>query len=103
MSFPLYDILAKNLKLEQLTTEEKDKINLSIPKLGIQEHEVIFNLIRVYGLNNTKQEKNIFEIPYGGKSVSEHEGIHDIKFDINKLPNELVQMIYKFVCMCIDK
>ena len=38
------------------------------------------------------EDKTTFKIPYGGKFVK-----NDIKFDLNDLPNELKQILYKFV------
>jgi hypothetical protein len=40
------------------------------------------------------EDKSTFKIPYGGKYVKT-----DLKFDLNELPNELKQILYKFTTM----
>lgn len=95
MSFPLYDVIYKDCIDVDLTLEQKRELINKIPSLDNMAHQNIFTIIRIYGLkhNNT----NIFELPYDAKKNNEN-----IKFNLEKLPNIVKQMLYKFVIKTIN-
>ena len=90
-NFPLYDSLSLELKNLDLTTKEKDEFMKLVKNIDADGAERIYVLIRMYQLENS-DDKSTFKIPYGGKYVK-----NDIKFDLNELPNELKQLLYKFI------
>jgi len=53
--------------------------------------ELIYALIRVFQMENS-DDITTFKLPYDGKYSK-----NDMKFDLNKLPNKLKQILYKFV------
>lgn len=90
-NFPLYDTLIKDIKTTDLTLHEKDNLIKNIKKLDDNGFEILYALIRVYHINNEQIDIN-FSIPYEGKVVK-----NDIKFDLEILPNNLKQLIQKFI------
>ena len=90
-NFPLYDNLIKDISNEEMTVKQKDKFMKLIKDLDELGSELIYALIRVYQLENC-EDKSTFKLPYGGKFVK-----HDMKFDLNELPNELKHLIFKFL------
>jgi hypothetical protein len=92
-NFPLYDSLISYTKNLDLNSTEKDDLIKMIKNIDEEGAERIYVLIRMYQLENN-EDKSTFKIPYGGKYVK-----NDIKFDLNDLPNQLKQIIYKFVLM----
>jgi hypothetical protein len=90
MSFPLYDILLKDCTNTELSIEQKRELINIIPTLDDKAHQNIFTIIRIYGLKNSSSD--IFEIPYEGNKIN-----NDVKFNLDKLPNVLGQMIYRFI------
>ncbi|MDD4931684.1 MAG: hypothetical protein PHG66_06095 [Candidatus Colwellbacteria bacterium] len=104
MSFPLYDVLIKDVSDNELTREEKTKLMSIIPTLDQKGQDNMYTLIRVHGLK-TKAGGNIFEIPYDGQNVDKMttgKNTRDIKFNIDKLPPTVAQLIYKFAMIHID-
>ena len=89
--FPLYDNLNKELgeDLKPLTKSEKEKLINNIKQLDDNGHELIYTLIRVYYLNN---EKDDYKLPYGMKSLK-----LGLRTDINQLPLPLQHIIKNFV------
>jgi hypothetical protein len=92
-NFPLYDSLSSGVLNIDLSTKQKDEFMKIMKNIDVDGAERIYVLIRMYQLENC-EDKSTFKIPYGGKYVKE-----DLKFDLNDLPNELKQMLYKFVKM----
>lgn len=92
-NFPLFDSLIKDIKNEELTTKEKDEFMKLIKNLDQDGYELVYALIRVYQ-NENSEDKSTFKIPYGGVFVKS-----DINFNLNDLPHELMQIIYKFAVM----
>ena len=90
-NFPLYDNLITEKSSDDLTPKQKDEFVKITKNLDANGYELIYALIRTYQLENS-EDKSTFKIPYGGKFVK-----NDIKFDLNDLPNELKNMLYKFV------
>jgi len=100
MSFPLYDVLIKEVKDEELTPEEKSKLISLIQSMNQKGHDIIFTLIRVHSLK-TNTGKNIFDIPYEGEKEKKG-GKDNIKFSIDHLPNIVSQIILKFALIHIS-
>jgi len=92
-NFPLYDSLFSDTQNLDLNTVEKDDLMKMIKNIDEEGAERIYVLIRMFQLENS-DDKSTFKIPYGGKYVK-----NDLKFDLNDLPNQLKQIIYKFVLM----
>jgi hypothetical protein len=92
-NFPLYDSLSAEVTNVDLTTLEKDELMKLLKNIDVEGSERVYILIRMYQLENS-EDKSTFKIPYGGKYVK-----NDLKFDLNELPFELKQIIYKFVTM----
>jgi hypothetical protein len=95
MSFPLYDILLKDCTNNQviktdLTFEQKKDLISMISLIDAKGHQNIFTIIRIHGLKTNSGE--IFDVPYDGK-----KNVHDIKFNLDKLPIIVKHMIYQFV------
>lgn len=98
MSFPLYDFLIKDISNKELTKDEKIKLMSIIPTLDQKGHDNIYTLIRVHGLK-TDMGGNIFETPYDGQKIDKilnGKPTRDIKFNIDKLPYIVSQLVYKF-------
>lgn len=102
MSFPLYEILIKDVKDKELTKEEKLKLISIIPTLDQKEHDNIFTLIRIHGLKNN-YSKNIFDIPYNGQNLNKNDTSQSIKFNVDKLPHIVGQLIFKFLTIHIER
>ena len=96
MSFPLYDILLKESTNDDLSLEQKKELTDIIPSIDNKGHQNIFTIIRMHGLKTNSG--NIFDIPYDGKKI-----VRDIKFNVDKLPNVVKQMLYRFVKIHIEK
>jgi hypothetical protein len=95
MSFPLYDILLKDCTSNQLikidlTIEQKKELISMIALIDEKGHQNIFTIIRIHGLKTNSGE--IFDVPYDGQ-----KNVHDIKFNLDKLPLIVKHMIYQFV------
>ena len=95
-NFPLYDSLIIEKCMEDLSFEQKDEFVKIVKNLDDNGHELIYALIRTYQLENS-HDKSTFKLPYGGKYVK-----NDMKFDLNELPNELKNILYKF-CLIHEK
>ena len=92
--FPLYDILytkiqdSENLNTE-LTLIQKQSIISFITSAPEQIHEIVYVLIRIFQLQHETQH---FSLPYGAKQIKK-----GIKFNINKFPKTLSQIIHQFI------
>lgn len=95
-NFPLYDNLVKDAKDEDLDSKEKKALVKNINKIDENGSELLYVLIKVYHINNECEHAS-YTIPYDGKFVKK-----DLKFDLEKIPNKLKQIIQKFVNMHID-
>lgn len=93
-NFPLYDnLLAEVQTFEDLNNKQKDQFMKLIDDIDENTSELIYALIRVYQLENS-ENKNTFTLPYDGKFIDK-----DIKFDLNELPNQLKQVLLKFLLL----
>lgn len=100
MSFPLYDILYKDVDEgnSELTTDEKKTLIQMIHKTDDKCHETIFTIIRIYGLENNIND--MFQLPFDGQRTANK---NNIKFDLEKFPNRLKRMLYNFIHMHNEK
>lgn len=97
-TFPLYDILIKDAVDVDLTYEQKKEIIEVIPLLDNTEHENLYAVIRFHTLSTKTNEA--FNVPYDGKKISTNmysNNTFDVKFDLDKFPNIMKQMVYNFI------
>jgi hypothetical protein len=93
-NFPLYDnLMAEVESSEDLNNKQKDEFMKIIVDIDDNTSELIYALIRVYQLENS-ENKNTFTLPYDGKFIDK-----EVKFDLNELPNQLKQILYKFLIL----
>ena len=93
-NFPLYDNLLSEVQtFEDLNNKQKDEFMKLVTDIDDNTSELIYALIRVYQLENS-ENKNTFTLPYDGKFLEK-----DIKFDLNELPNQLKQILLKFLLL----
>ena len=93
-NFPLYDNLLSEVQtFEDLNNKQKDEFMKLVTDIDDNTSELIYALIRVYQLENS-ENKNTFTLPFDGKFLEK-----DIKFDLNELPNQLKQILLKFLLL----
>lgn len=90
-NFPLYDNLSTDISSRDLTTKQKNDFMSKIKNIDDKGAELVYALIRVFQMENCS-DNSTFKLPYDGKYVN-----NDMKFDLNELPNDLKQILYKFV------
>jgi hypothetical protein len=95
--FPLYDSLSKDIPETDLTSAQKRSFVKKILKIDKNGYELIFALIRMNQVENDEQNTG-FTLPYSGSFVE-----NDIQFDLNKFPNILKQILFKFLKVHLDK
>ena len=92
MDFPLYTSLSTKLSSRDLTVAQKTYFQKQVESMSESEHELIYALIKAY--NIAQENKASLTLPYGGKFVK-----NDLVFDLEKFPNKLRQLLYKFICL----
>ena len=95
--FPLYDSLLKDISDNDLTSTEKRVFLKRIIKIDKNGNELVYALIRMYQVEN-KEENTSFTLPYNGAFVES-----DIHFDLDKFPNTLKQLLFKFLGVHLNK
>jgi hypothetical protein len=95
--FPLYDSLSKNNLKTDLTLNQKRLFVKRISSLDNEGHNLIYALIRIYQIENNKEETNI-SLPYKGEVLDT-----DILFDVDNLPINLKRILLKFVSVHMEK
>ena len=95
--FPLYDSLLTDIPTKDLTVTQKRLFIKRIEKIDMNGHELIYALIRMNQVENN-EENTSFTLPYNGIYVES-----DICFDLDKLPNVLKQILFKFMGVHIAK
>jgi len=95
--FPLYDSLSKNIKNKDLSFSQKRSFLRKIDKIDTHGHELVYALVRMYQIENGVDNTS-FTLPYNGSFIN-----NDIKFDLDKFPNKLKQILYKFLGIHLDK
>ena len=95
--FPLYDSLIKDLPKKDLTTTQKRVFIKRITKIDKNGHDLVYALIRMYQVENN-EENTSFTLPYNGTFID-----NDINFDLDNLPVDLKQILFKFTGVHIEK
>ena len=90
MNFPLYNTLKTNVPKKDLTVSQKKSLVARIKDLDQEGYDLIFALIKCHYTEN-KHGENL-SLPYSAELEKDN-----ISFDLNKLPNELKQILFKFV------
>lgn len=93
MNFPLYETLKKNLSKKDLTDLQKKRFIKSIPKLDNDTQNLLYALIKNYDQIENDTKSPII-IPFKGRMDKDC-----INFDLSEFPNELKQLLYKFVML----
>lgn len=89
-SFPLYDNLLTS-STKDLTVAQKTMFIKNIKKVNDTSfRDNVYILIRLYHHKNTSNPN--LKLPYEGVIDS-----NDLTFDLEKFPNELKRMLYKFL------
>jgi hypothetical protein len=94
--FPLYDSLVKDISTIDLNITQKRAFVKRIQKIDTNGHQLVYALIRMYQVENN-EENTSFTLPYNGMYVES-----DICFDLDKLPNMLKQLLFKFTGVHLD-
>jgi hypothetical protein len=94
--FPLYDSLLKDISTIDLNVTQKRAFVKRIQKIDTDGHQLVYALIRMYQVENN-EENTSFTLPYNGMYVE-----NDICFDLDKLPNMLKQILFKFTGVHLD-
>jgi hypothetical protein len=95
-NFPLYDSLMKGISVKCVPVRNKDDFITKVNKIDVDGHELVYALVRVYQLQHDTPAESL---PYGGK----YKGCGDMEFDFNMFPDELKQLLYKFVKIHANK
>ena len=93
--FPLYDIISDGIPDKDLTRPQKKCFMKKIIKMDKDGESLIYTLIRVF------HSKNILS-PDIGLYNSILDGTN-ISFDLEKFPNKLKQILYKFIGIHLNK
>lgn len=93
MNFPLYDNLSKDAPDKDLLVKQKTELVKSISNMDSNDKELVYTIIRVYQKNHTDDELDA-RMPFGGEKLDK-----GIKFNLDKFPNPLKQMLYKFITL----
>lgn len=88
--FPLYKTLSMNLPDKKLTIAQTSSLLKIIPTLEQEAQELVYILIKCYALE--RKDCDAFTLPYDAKFSK-----NKIDFDLDNFPNQLCQLLYKFV------
>lgn len=80
--FPLYDSLCKDLPTRKMTASQKKSFMGKVKKIDQSGHDSLYALLKMYKIVN---DDTSFDIPLS------------LEFDMNKLPNKLNHVLYKFI------
>ena len=91
--FPLYASMANLVPQdpEELSLVEKKELIVKIKSFDRHTHELVYALIKAYGINENVTTTNL---PFGSKNLKT-----GIKFNINNLPLKLQHVLKKFATM----
>lgn len=93
--FPLYNQLTNKIQNIELNEDQKQYFIEQFKILTKNEHELIFALIRMHQMNT--KDSTFYTLPYGAKNQKS-----GIKFDFEKLPNELQWILYEFIHLHVE-
>lgn len=96
-NYPFYDVLLQNTKDKDLTAKQKKDLLTKISKLDDAGMELLYAIIKVHYIKNNQATS--FKLPYDGSYVEEN----NVKFDLEKFPFLLKQIINKFVKLHMKK
>jgi hypothetical protein len=99
MTLSLYENLSKSIKKKDkdLTIKQKDEFILNINRIDQEGIDLIYTLIKFY----EKDTKNVM-VDITKQKCSEYN-ILNIEYDLDSLPNDLKQILYKFLQLHINK
>ena len=92
--FPLYNILFKELPKKDLSLRQKKDFITKTESIDTQGAELVYALIRAYQILN-QEEIPEEKLPFEGQQLSEN----NLEFNISKIPIQLRQLLYKFLCL----
>lgn len=93
----LFNSLYENTKNVTSTLDDSKKnfIIQTIPTLDTKGHEILFFLIRMFNIQQTRDIT--FSHPYESKLINDADD--QLEFNLDKLPNHLQHIIFMFVGM----
>jgi len=97
-TFPLYNLLNRDISDKDLTIEQKHELLDMISQLKEVSIEHLFALIRKYYVDHTIENYRLVDIPYGEKTSEEH-----ITFDLDKFPNPLKHLLFRFCKLTLNR
>ena len=92
-NFPLFDNLQRdtnNISID-LTNEEKKQFMEKIQLMNTDGFEKIYVIIQMYSIEYSTSNTS-FSLPYSGTILKD-----EIRFDLEKLPFKLKQILYIFI------
>lgn len=89
-NFPLYDNISKGVKNKDLTAKQKSDLVKRISSLNENGTRIIYALIKTYSMHDSTK---FSLLPYEGR----RDDSSSITFDLEKFPNKLKQILYKFI------
>ena len=94
-NFPLFDILFKNSKQNDLTKSKKMELLSTISLLDTKGIEFFFLIIKIYSSDTT----SFLDVPYKGEQIENktNNKVSDYKFNLEEFPFHLKQILYAFV------
>lgn len=91
-TFPLYNQIQSKIESIELLDDDKDFFIETVKKLSEKEHELMFALVRTHQIQNN--DSTFYILPYNAKYQKK-----GIKFDFDRLPVELQNILLEFVRM----
>lgn len=91
-NIPIYNTLFTTSSDIDLSLDNKQDFINNIKKLDIQGYKIVYVLIMTYHMNNTIDNLTSYNFPFDGYYIKE-----ELRFDLEKLPFKLKQMLYTFV------
>ena len=91
---PLYDSLKNDTKPIDLTQEQKEDLIFNIRKMDEKGCELFFVLLKLFEIDSVPDASD--GLPYECRYVAK-----EYRFDLEKFPDHLKQILYKFVKMHI--
>lgn len=89
-SFPLLDSISKQIKDDiEISTEDKENMIKSIKKFDKNKQELVYGLIKAHFIESGRHAVGL---PYEGQKMKTGP-----RFDLEKLPKDLLRILQKFV------
>jgi len=97
--FPLYNNLSKDVKKRDITIKQKEEFMQKISEMqsvgDTNGFELLYVLIKVHYLQT--------QTPLELKVLNSKKELKNIEFNLDELPNDLKQILYKFVVLHSQK